>query len=109
MPGLLVTWSHALAALLYGALALWQLRQWNQDSSNRPLVGAFAATALWCLAVATLGPQSALAGLAESGRARNVDGAVRFTGRRVDSDVQCVLDLGSGDVVVVGFAQVHDR
>jgi putative PEP-CTERM system histidine kinase len=61
-------WSHALAALLYGALALWQLRYWNQESGNRPLAGAFAATALWCLGVATLGPQSVLAGLGESAR-----------------------------------------
>ena len=37
MPAFVGTWSHALAAMLYGALALWQLRQWNQDSSNRPL------------------------------------------------------------------------
>jgi putative PEP-CTERM system histidine kinase len=68
MPGFVGTWSHALAALLYGGLALWQLRHWNHDSSNRPLAGAFAATAIWCFGVATLGPQSALAGLGESAR-----------------------------------------
>ena len=28
---LLGFWAHALAALLYGALALWQLRRWNED------------------------------------------------------------------------------
>ena len=68
MPAFVGIWSHALAALLYGGLALWQLRHWNHDSINRPLAGAFAATAIWCFGVATLGPQSALAGLAESAR-----------------------------------------
>ena len=47
MIGLLGLWSHALAALLFGALALWQLRHWNGDSRNRRLVAAFAVTALW--------------------------------------------------------------
>ena len=67
MPAFVGLWSHSIAALLYAALALWQARHWK-DASNRPLVGAFAATSLWCLFVATLGPQSALAGLAESAR-----------------------------------------
>jgi len=68
MIGLVGVWSHALAALLFGALALWQLRQWNHDPRNRPLVAAFAVTAAWCLFVAFLGPRSLAAGLAESGR-----------------------------------------
>jgi putative PEP-CTERM system histidine kinase len=68
MPAAIEIWSHALAALLYGALAIWQLRHWTQDGSNRALAGAFAATALWCLGVTALGPHSALAGLGESAR-----------------------------------------
>jgi len=68
MIGFIGLWSHALAALLFGALALWQLRHWNVDSRNRPLVGAFAVTSLWCIFSALLGSHSFLAGLAESGR-----------------------------------------
>jgi putative PEP-CTERM system histidine kinase len=65
---LLGFWSHALAAILYGALALWQLRNWNRDARNRPLAAAFAVTSVWAIFVAFLGPASAPAALAESGR-----------------------------------------
>ena len=68
MTGLLGFWSHALAAILYGALALWQLRNWNRDARNRPLAAAFAITSLWAIFVAFVGPASAPAALAESGR-----------------------------------------
>ncbi|HEY9553175.1 XrtA/PEP-CTERM system histidine kinase PrsK [Allosphingosinicella sp.] len=61
-------WSHALAALLFGALAAWQLRHWNGDHRNRPLVAAFAVTSLWAIFAALLGPGHLLAGLAESAR-----------------------------------------
>jgi putative PEP-CTERM system histidine kinase len=61
-------WSHALAAVLYGALALWQLRYWNAGARNRPLFGAFAVTALWAIFVALIGPGSVAAGVAETGR-----------------------------------------
>ena len=68
MLGLVGFWSHALAALLFGALALWQLRHWNHDRRNRPLAAAFAVTSAWAIFVAFLGPHSMAAGLAESGR-----------------------------------------
>ncbi|TFI56722.1 PEP-CTERM system histidine kinase PrsK [Sphingomonas parva] len=68
MIGFVGVWSHALASLLFAALALWHLRHWNLDPRNRPLAGAFAVTAAWCLFVAFLGPRSLAAGLAESGR-----------------------------------------
>jgi putative PEP-CTERM system histidine kinase len=61
-------WSHALAAVLYSALALWQLRYWNAGARNRPLFGAFAVTALWAIFVALIGPGSVAAGVAETGR-----------------------------------------
>jgi putative PEP-CTERM system histidine kinase len=61
-------WSHALAATLFGALAVWQLRHWNGDRRNRPLVAAFAVTSLWAIFVATLGGHSLLAGLGECAR-----------------------------------------
>jgi putative PEP-CTERM system histidine kinase len=68
MVGFIGLWSHALAALLFGALALWQSRHWNLDSRNRPLAAAFAVTSLWCIFAALRGPHDFLTGLAESGR-----------------------------------------
>jgi putative PEP-CTERM system histidine kinase len=64
----LAFWAHALAALLYGALALWQLRRWGEDSGNRRLVGAFAVTSAWSIFTAFQGPGSLGAGVAESAR-----------------------------------------
>jgi putative PEP-CTERM system histidine kinase len=61
-------WSHLLAAALYGALAVYQLRRWQGDPLSRPLVTAFAAMAVWTIFLALLGPYTYLAQLAESGR-----------------------------------------
>jgi putative PEP-CTERM system histidine kinase len=61
-------WAHALAAVLYGALALWQLRRWNADARNRPLFVAFAVTSLWAIFEALLGPATIASGVAEAGR-----------------------------------------
>jgi putative PEP-CTERM system histidine kinase len=68
MIAFLGVWSHGLAALLYGALALWQTRNWNRDIRNRPLAAAFAATSAWSLFVLMTGPDSMASGLAESSR-----------------------------------------
>ena len=57
-------WSHALAATLFGALAVWQLRHWNGDRRNRPLVAAFAVMSVWAIFVALLGPRHLFSGLA---------------------------------------------
>jgi putative PEP-CTERM system histidine kinase len=65
---LLGFWTHALAALLYGALALWQLRRWNEDGGSRRLVAAFAVTSAWAIFVAFQGPHSLGAGVAEAAR-----------------------------------------
>src|SRR5205085_3806234 len=35
MIGFVLFWSHALAAILYGALAVWQLRNWSNAKRNR--------------------------------------------------------------------------
>ena len=66
MTALVLPWSHALVAAAYLVLALWQLRQWRRDVRQRALGAAFAATALWGLAVAATGPMSLVAGLGES-------------------------------------------
>lgn len=61
-------WGHLLAAALYGALAVFQLRGWNGDPRNRPLISAFAAMSVWTIFLALLGPYNFLTQLAESGR-----------------------------------------
>lgn len=68
MVGLISFWSHGLAAILYGALALWQFRLWNSDTRNRPLVAAFAVTSLWAACAALLGPQHMIPLLLSSAR-----------------------------------------
>ncbi|HEX8381523.1 MAG TPA: XrtA/PEP-CTERM system histidine kinase PrsK [Allosphingosinicella sp.] len=65
---LLGFWAHSLAALLYGALALWQLRRWNEDRGNRRLVAAFGIVSAWAIFVALQGPHSLGAGVAEAAR-----------------------------------------
>lgn len=68
MTGLIALWSNLLAATLYGALAVWQLRHWNGDPRNRPLVAAFAVVSLWTILVAMLGHGHFLSHFAESAR-----------------------------------------
>ncbi|HEY1604778.1 MAG TPA: XrtA/PEP-CTERM system histidine kinase PrsK [Allosphingosinicella sp.] len=68
MIGLIGFWSHALAAVLYGAVALWRLRRWNQDPSDRRLTAALAMTSAWAIFTAFLGPYSTASGIALSGR-----------------------------------------
>jgi putative PEP-CTERM system histidine kinase len=55
MTGTLILWTHALAAMLFGALALWAWRRRESGLPRRPLAIALAATALWALAVAGIG------------------------------------------------------
>ncbi len=51
----LVLWLHALAALLFAALALWAWRSADIGVPRRPLAFALATTALWALAVSGIG------------------------------------------------------
>jgi len=68
MTAFVALWSHLLAAALYGALAVFQLRRWKGDTLGRPLITAFAAMSVWTIFLALLGPYHLLAQLAESGR-----------------------------------------
>jgi putative PEP-CTERM system histidine kinase len=61
-------WSHALAATLFSALAIWQARHAITTPQQRWLVAALGCTAVWALAVAVEGPVSTLAMLTESMR-----------------------------------------
>jgi putative PEP-CTERM system histidine kinase len=58
-------WSHALAAILFGALALWELRRSLSDVRSRMLIFAALATACWALAAAIRGAEAQGAQLIE--------------------------------------------
>lgn len=68
MIEIIALWSHLLAACLYGALALWQLRQWRAEPLGRPLVTAFAVMSVWSIFTALLDPFHFLTLLADCGR-----------------------------------------
>ena len=68
MLDLIALSSHLLAALLYGVLAIFQLRHWNGDHLNRPLISAFAVMSVWAIFLAMLDPYALVTQLAESGR-----------------------------------------
>jgi len=68
MIPLISLWSHLLAACLYGALALWQSRQWRAQPRSRPLVTAFAMVSVWAIFSALTGPFHFLTLLADCGR-----------------------------------------
>ncbi len=61
---MLILWSHALAALLFGGLAVSQLAL----SGRRAFAAALGATALWALAVAGIGPGDISTALVEAAR-----------------------------------------
>ncbi len=52
-------WSHALAAALFGAIAIWQARRDTRDVLNRALVAMLFAVSLAALIAAMSGPASA--------------------------------------------------
>jgi putative PEP-CTERM system histidine kinase len=68
MIALISVWSHALAAALYGVLALWQLRRWQSERRGLHLAMAFVATSAWALMAALLGPSDMAARLLSSAR-----------------------------------------
>lgn len=60
--------SHALAALLFGLLAGWQLVRGERRRAIAVLTLAFALTALWAGLAAALGPEAILTRAGESAR-----------------------------------------
>lgn len=64
--GALLLWLHALAALLFGALALWAWRSDIAGLPRRPLAFALASTALWALAIAGIGSADIASWFAET-------------------------------------------
>ncbi|MGQ0659460.1 XrtA/PEP-CTERM system histidine kinase PrsK [Sphingosinicella sp.] len=65
---LIILGSHLLAAALFGALAIQQLRRWADEPRHRPLVAAFAAVSLWAIFLAFLDPDAIATRFAESAR-----------------------------------------
>lgn len=58
-------WSHALAAILFGAIALWQVQRAPTDARGRMLMVAALATAFWALLSAIRGPNADVSNVAE--------------------------------------------
>ena len=68
MEALVAFWSHALAAALFAALVLWELRRGIRiGGEQRMLLAAFALTACWAWLTA-VEPMSMLAAYAETAR-----------------------------------------
>ncbi len=65
MTLLALAWSHALAALLFLAVAAWQLRRWR-DRAARAVILACALTAVWAAATASLGVSAPASQVTES-------------------------------------------
>jgi putative PEP-CTERM system histidine kinase len=68
MIGLVSIWSHVAAALLFAALAAWQMQRPEGGMRRRTFALALAATALWAVAAALAGPESAIGRFMENGR-----------------------------------------
>jgi putative PEP-CTERM system histidine kinase len=63
-------WSHAVAAILFGALAFWQFRFSTRHAHQKALIAASLATAFWALLTAMMGFKSLATDMAE--QLRNV-------------------------------------
>jgi putative PEP-CTERM system histidine kinase len=61
-------WSHAAAAILFGALAVWQVRRSVRDAQEKALIAASILTAFWALVTAMAGEQTLAVQLAEQCR-----------------------------------------
>jgi len=68
MTAIVGLWSHMLAAALYGALALVQLRRWQDNPIGRPLITAFLVVSVWSIFAGLRFPHDGLTELAESAR-----------------------------------------
>ena len=101
--GPLILWGYALAALLFGALALDQARRPDGGWTGRAFVAALILTALWALAIAGIGGHDVSARVAES--LRNI-GWLVFMFLLVRRDRAANAALASVYVVVIALAGV---
>jgi len=68
MIALIGTWSYAIAAVLFGLLALWQFARHERRAAMAILGIAFLVTAVWAALAAVTDPGSVLARLGETAR-----------------------------------------
>jgi putative PEP-CTERM system histidine kinase len=94
MTTTLILWSHALAALLFGGLALWTVRGAASGLPRRPLAAALALTSLWALAVAGIGAGDMVTRIFETLRNLGWLGFMVTLHRR-DANVRPPLALGT--------------
>jgi putative PEP-CTERM system histidine kinase len=66
--GFISQWSHAIAAILFGALAVWQVQRRVNDGQGLMLLFASMVTALWALLTAMSGHNSVGSQLSEQFR-----------------------------------------
>lgn len=99
-------WSHALAATLFAALAIWQLRHPGGTAQRSALIGGLAATAFWALAVAVEGPDAVLSLFAESGRNLAWLGFMFILLRRGDEGRSAAASVLYGVIALVILAGV---
>jgi len=114
----LVLWSHALAALLFGAVALGQMRRPSGHWPHRALLAALVATSLWALAVAGIGAQDIATRVAASVRDVAWLGFMLAmvrrdrTGNRALDAVYLVVMTLAGAAALLAFVEmavVHDE
>jgi putative PEP-CTERM system histidine kinase len=104
MTATLILWSHALAALLFGGLAMWTIRAPAGGLPRRPLAAALALSSLWALAVAGIGAGEMVTRIFETLRNLGWLGFM-ITLHRRDANVRPPLALGTvyGVVALVGI------
>jgi len=95
----LILWAHALAGLVFGVLALWQVRRAGTALPRMAFLIALALTACWALAIAGIGAGEPIGWLAEA--ARTIAWLV-FMGALVRRD----RDAPSGGPVAIIYAMV---
>lgn len=99
MIATLILWAHAMAALVFGVLALSQVRRAGTALPRMAFLVALALTAFWALAIAGIGVGDPISWIAES--ARNMAWIV-FMGALVRRD----RGAASGGAVAVIYAMV---
>lgn len=107
MVATLLLWSHAIVALLFGALTLRTFRAVEAGVPRRPLAAALALTAFWALAVAGLGMAEPGTRLAETLRNLAWIGFM-IALQRSDRNARPPIALGTvyGVVVLVALASL---